>query len=82
MCWQAALFLVEVYPAYCDALALANILAAQVEDRAKADAAVSTSGSGELHKVESNHSHQSPASSGDKSDTCALMRGELQSAQQ
>ena len=41
----------EVYPAYCDALALANILAAQVEDRAKAAASASTSGSGELHKV-------------------------------
>ena len=72
----------EVYPAYCDALALANILAAQVEDRAKAAASASTSGSGELHKVDSAHSHQSPTSSGDKSDTCPLMRGELQSAQQ
>lgn len=66
---QAALFLVEVHPAYCDALALANVLASQLEGAAPAK---------DLQKVDSCHSHgHSSTSSDNKSDTCPLLRGEL-----
>ena len=77
---QAALFLVEVHPQYCDSLALANVLAGAVEERAK---------SGErgpealqLVKVDSISSQaggerQSPASSENRSDTCPLLARDL-----
>lgn len=68
---QAALFLVDAHPAYCDALALANILATQLDENK------SVNHSGKLHNSESGGSQSngdSPASSDNKSDTCHLLR--------
>lgn len=58
---QAALFLVHMHPAFCDAFELANALASQ--ERAKTG-----ENSDDLDKLE----HQSPTSSDNRSDTCAL----------
>ena len=59
---QAALFLVNMHPSFCDALELANALVSKVK-------AENGQNSDDLDKLE----YHSPTSSDNKSDTCALM---------
>lgn len=58
--------MVDMHPSFCDALELANALVSQE----KAD---SGENSDDLDKPE--HERNSPTSSDNKSDTCALMEG-------
>lgn len=74
---QAALFLVEMHPAFCDALELANALVSQM--KISEEPSSSNPNSGELQNSNSGNIRESPTSSADKSDTCALLQQELQS---
>jgi len=74
---QAALFLVEMHPSFCDALELANALASQM--KVSEDPSSSNQNSGDLQNSNSGHDRESPSSSAEKSDTCPLMQQELQS---